>query len=778
MRHNHSSLLVTTAIFILWTSLNTAAQSLVATVPVGVRPSGVAINTNTNKIYVLNTCLSYPTCDVDAIVTVIDGATLSTTDVTVGIGDAGGSASIAVNQTTNKIYVANSCGNDTICRSNGTVTVIDGTTLSMATVTVGYGPSGVAVNETTNKVYVVNHCGDDPSCQGNATVTMIDGVTLATGSVTIQASTTYFHQAITLNPVTNTVYVTNPCATIQNCSTSNDGTVTVIDGATLATQTVAVQTTPEALAVNTVTNKIYVVNSGTSESVTVIDGATLSTTNVTTGGVASQAVAINQITNKIYVANYASGSMTVIDGVTLATRTVTLGVLTRDVLVNPVTNRVFTMDQSSGYLSTVDGITLASANLAVGRQPFASKVNTVTDRVYVANWQDNTLSVIDATPPTALRFVPATPCRVADTRLPDGPFGGPPIQSGTYRTFALPQNPNCGIAANAAAYSLNVTVVPHGALGYLTVWPAGQPQPTVSTLNSADGRIRANAAIVPAGSNAAINVFATDTTDVVLDIDGYFVSASGGAGLAFYPLAPCRVADTRDPNGPLGGPFLPAQTPRSFPVLQATSCNIPDTAQAYSLNFTAAPHGRLGYLSVWPTGQMQPLVSTLNAPTGTVVANAAIVPAGSSGEISAYASNDTDLIIDINGYFAAPGQAGLSLYAVAPCRVLDTRSSGGNGFNGLLFFPILSYGSGIGCDVWSTAQAFVFNATVVPDGPLGYLTLWPYQSDQPTVSTLNARDGAITSNMAIVPGGSMGGVSAYAYGTTNLIVDVPAYFGP
>ena len=51
----------------------------------------------------------------------------------------------------------------------------------------------------------------------------------------------------------------------------------------------------------------------------------------------------------------------------------------------------------------------------------------------------------------------------------------------------------------------------------------------------------------------------------------------------------------------------------------------------------------------------------------------------------------------------------------------------------------------------STAQAYVFNATVVPPGALGYLTLWPDGEDQPMVSTLNAIDGAITSNMAIVP---------------------------
>jgi len=41
----------------------------------------------------------------------------------------------------------------------------------------------------------------------------------------------------------------------------------------------------------------------------------------------------------------------------------------------------------------------------------------------------------------------------------------------------------------------------------------------------------------------------------------------------------------------------------------------------------------------------QLLVASLNAPTGTITANAAIVPAGTSGAINVLATNDTDLVI-------------------------------------------------------------------------------------------------------------------------------------
>jgi hypothetical protein len=369
-----------------------------------------------------------------------------------------------------------------------------------------------------------------------------------------------------------------------------------------------------------------------------------------------------------------------------------------------------------------------------------------------------------------------------DTRNANGSLGGPAIAAQTSRSFPILSSPCLnGVSSNVAAYSLNVTAVPDaGFLGYLTLWPSGQPQPFVSTLNSVDGRVKANAAIVPAGTdvNKSVSVYVTDLADVILDINGYFVPASNTnpTPLAFFPLPPCRVVDTRNPSGLLGGPSLVAQQARSFPVL-SSSCNIPSTAQAYSLNFTAVPHGGfLGFLTTWPTGLAQPWVSTLNATTGVVTANAAIVPAGKDGAISVYVTDTADLVIDANGYFA-PSTSGtdLSLYTLPPCRVLDTRLTL-PGFVGTL--PDDTTASP--CGVIPSAQAVVLNATVVPVLHfLGYLTLWPDGQSQPFVSTLNAVDGLVTSNMGIVPTGSStssGVIDAYVTDYTQLILDTSGYF--
>jgi hypothetical protein len=436
--------------------------------------------------------------------------------------------------------------------------------------------------------------------------------------------------------------------------------------------------------------------------------------------------------------------------------------------ITPIFGKFVNADTSAVLTRQPSCITAYTTTSAVGSSPSTSCSGAEAAN-YAFTYIDGSVTVTG--PSTRLQFIPVTPCRVADTRNPEGPFGAPALAAGATREFDIPQSA-CNIPATAVAYSLNVTVVPDGVLDYLTLWPSGQPQPVASTLNSLDGRVKANAAITPAGTNGGVTVFAYNATNVILDIDGYFVPAGTPSSLAFIPITPCRVADTRKPadSFDLGGPFVAAGTSRIFPVLSG-QCAISSDAQAYSLNVTAVPHTVLDYLTIWPTGQAQPAVSTLNATTGTVTANAAIVPAASNGDISVYVSNDTDVILDVNGYFVK-STGGLSLYTIAPCRVLDTRKAAAV-FDEELTVAV----EGSVCAPPATAQAYVLNATAVPPGVLNYLTLWPDGLTQPIVSTLNAVDGAVTSNMAIVPTFN-GKIDAFSSNPTQLILDLSSYFAP
>jgi hypothetical protein len=443
------------------------------------------------------------------------------------------------------------------------------------------------------------------------------------------------------------------------------------------------------------------------------------------------------------------------------------------------------MTPGSGYLYHAGSTQVIQAIPAPGYQfaswsgPVANLGQSSTSVTMEAPKSVTAFFTTLGTPTGGLLFMPLKPCRVSDTRNPAGSFGGPRLGAHETRSISIVSSA-CGVPSTAAAYSLNVTAVPAGPLSYLTLWPTSQSQPLVSTLNSLDGRVKANAAIVPAGAGGAVSVFVTDPSDVVLDINGYFVPVSGANGLSFYPVTPCRIADTRNATGPFGAPSISAGGTRTFLPDQST-CNLPPTAQAYSLNFTVVPKTSLSFLTVWPFGQNQPLVSTLNSPTGAIVANAAIVSAGTNFGINAYATDTTDVIVDVNGYFAPPGALGaLSFYTVSPCRMLDTRSAPGVlggpviSANQTRTYPLLSSA----CGISGNAKAYSLNATVVPWGSLGYLSLWPAEQPQPLVSTLNAIDGAITGNAAIVPAGAGGTINAFVTSNTDLILDIAGYFAP
>ncbi len=133
---------------------------------------------------------------------------------------------------------------------------------------------------------------------------------------------------------------------------------------------------------------------------------------------------------------------------------------------------------------------------------------------------------------TTLVFVGITPCRIADTRVAagfTGAFGPPSLFANASRTFPI-QSSTCSIPATALAYSLNVTVVPPGFLGFITVYPTGQPVPNASTLNNYLGTVVADACIVPGGTNGSIDVYSHDATDLIIDVNGYYVQGSGGSG--------------------------------------------------------------------------------------------------------------------------------------------------------------------------------------------------------------------------------------------------------
>jgi hypothetical protein len=133
--------------------------------------------------------------------------------------------------------------------------------------------------------------------------------------------------------------------------------------------------------------------------------------------------------------------------------------------------------------------------------------------------------------------------------------------------------------------------------------------------------------------------------------------------LPFTAIAPCRVADTRSGSGfssGYGPPSMAGGASRSFTI--SGQCGIPSGAAAVSFNFTVWNTTGYGDFNIYPTGGTRPTVSTLNWGPGVLaLANAAVVPLGSGGQITVVneSSGIVDIFFDVNGYYAAaPASSG------------------------------------------------------------------------------------------------------------------------
>ncbi|MBL8174222.1 MAG: BACON domain-containing protein [Bryobacterales bacterium] len=412
-----------------------------------------------------------------------------------------------------------------------------------------------------------------------------------------------------------------------------------------------------------------------------------------------------------------------------------------------------------------------------------------------------TVTQAGITPPapntSGLRFVPLEPCRVLETRQEynyqgrTGSFGPPFFNAAETRTMNLPQSTVCNVPAAAKAYVLNVTVIPRGSgVDYLTVWPAGEARPEYWTVRSPDAQIVANSAIVAAGANGGISVFASQATDMIIDIAGYFTDNAALSNLVFYPLTPCRVVDTRalyrQAGTPFGPPALAARETRSYRFPATPFCNIPEGASAYSITITVDPNSQpLQFITTWPSGQGMPNVSSINSPSGRILANSVIVPASANGSIDVHAFNQSDLILDINGYFAPDdGVNGLYFFTAPQCRISDSSNATFNGAYGPPIYEnestrsIVLPGQTRCSGLPSNARAFALNTTVLPGGsPMPFLTIYPTGQSRPNASVINAFQGQIVTSAAIVPAGPNGSIDVFAYRRTHVVVEVSGYFG-
>ncbi len=396
--------------------------------------------------------------------------------------------------------------------------------------------------------------------------------------------------------------------------------------------------------------------------------------------------------------------------------------------------------------------------------------------------------------PVGLMFFPLPkPVRLLDTRAgqPGCDMPGQPIFAGTERTqLARRTCDGVTIPSNAVAVTGNITPVPSNA-GYLTLFPSNAARPLVASSNFAAGEVVNNVFTVGLGSDGAFKIFASATTEVIVDVSGYYAPPASG-GLYFHALPqPIRLLETRAGQSGCDTPGAPIAGGTSRTQPGRVTCNgvtIPTAAQALVGNATVIAPSAAGFITLYPSSAAQPLVSNGNYVGGDIVNTPFTVGLGTDGAFKIFTLATTHIVVDVLGYFSPEANdvngQGLLFYSLGnPVRLLDSRPG-----EPACFMPAATFNGGVeyvqqargGCSgqtIATTAQAVLGNVTTVnPVG--GFLTLWPSNVSRPLVATLNFVTGQIANRHFMAGLGPDGAFKLYSSGTTHLVIDLSGYFAP
>ena len=364
-------------------------------------------------------------------------------------------------------------------------------------------------------------------------------------------------------------------------------------------------------------------------------------------------------------------------------------------------------------------------------------------------------------------------------------------------------------ADDVLAVVATVTVVDPTASGWLAVRPSGTSG-TSSLVNFAPGRNVPNLAIVGLGADGAITITmgpsSAASANVIIDVFGFLSKSSytGPRGARLFPVGPARLKDTRETGTPLRSAEVRSVQIRGansyMPTITPAIPNRPTVTAA--LVSIAAVNNRAGststYLSASPTPPTPPIkTSNLNVVKGQIKTAMAVVPVV-DGNIYVYNhAGETDLIVDVFGYFETvpdDSTTGRIVPLESPFRAFDTREPAfgnlplGTGtvedWSFDAFTKSVSLPSGGGIDL-SAQSALIGNLTgtdlsrLYPSvGAATYLTGYPGDEDRPLVANLNVAEGEVVPNMSLIPYSTSGApnlIKVYNhYGSMHYLLDVYA----
>ncbi len=420
------------------------------------------------------------------------------------------------------------------------------------------------------------------------------------------------------------------------------------------------------------------------------------------------------------------------------------------------------------------------------------------------------LSAIGGTAPYTYQFLNGSTGGLALNQQTGELFGQPPT-AGIYN-FSIRV-----VDANGCQGAGNYTLTVNGSCAAITINPANLPNATANayytqTFTQVGGIAPVTITLVGTLPNGMSYNSATATLSGTPTQTGSFnftVTATGSNGcqgvksynftvnpgggvsannLQFYPLAhPVRLLDTRTgfagcdaPGAKIAGGTSRTQT------AAGRTCDglaIPANAAALVGNATSVQSGG-GYFTLYPSDIVKPNSANSNYAANQILNSLFTVRLGANdGAFKIFVSTDTDIVVDITGYYAPPSQTGLYYHPLPhPVRLLDTRAGATACYTPeapLQGDTTMTQLGTTTCDnvlIPAGALALTGNATTVSPQANGFLTLFPADAARPLIASANFQPGVNLNSPFMVGLSPSGEFNLYVASTTDLVVDVTGYY--
>ena len=378
-------------------------------------------------------------------------------------------------------------------------------------------------------------------------------------------------------------------------------------------------------------------------------------------------------------------------------------------------------------------------------------------------------------------YTPTGPARLLETRgglvTVDGQANGIGPRAADSVT-ELQVAARAGVSANATSVVLNVTVTNPTAAGFITVFACGSPRPTAAQLNYSGGDV-STAVIAKIGAGGKVCLYTLATTDLVVDLNGFYPS-----GTSFTSLQPARLLETRSDPGltTVDGAYsgVGVRGGGSTTVLQvAGRGGVPAGATDAVLSVTATNVTGAGYVTVFPCADGLPTASSLNYTAGSTITNAVITQLGADGQVCLFTQATVDLVVDVSAYY--PPRS--SFVSMRPSRMMDTRTQDGSPtIDGLQYRTGLRAAGSVTelamtgrAGIPVTAKSVVLNLTVTKPARAGFVTVFACGGPRPNASNINFSADSTVANLVVAKIGVTGSVCLYTSVDTHLVVDVTNY---